>query len=505
MIKKLRRRLTVILTAITGAVLAAVLLISMCYSIEQTKNSFIQNLSTNTGYMAITLASSDNAESYSWLTEMENRNNYIINVDGGTDNILFEPGFLPVSDRDYIIGVAEVETEYALQLPIETATLATAFSSTAKIVTSDFAISMKAEPLIDSFFTYEMPTQISIEQNTESMSPHISGFPLSESAEATNAITFTVSDASVGDPYVLIDGKYNDEYRVNSVSFYQTSSASDNPLTLTVIEDLSQQNLQIAYVAAGYIILIVLGMVVLGFINWFLSKLVLHPTEESIRKQNEFIAAASHELRSPLTVLKCNLSAVAVSDDLNEQQQYLESAESETDRMGRLIEDLLILAGNDSGKWSLNKEDFDTDALLIETAGKYEILTEKKQQNFVLDLPDEVLGNIHGDKLRISQILSVLLDNAIEYSPPESKITLSAKRKKGKLYISVADNGSGIADEDKKHIFERFYRADKSRTDKTHFGLGLSIARELARLHDGDLTIDDNEEFGTKFILILPK
>lgn len=237
------------------------------------------------------------------------------------------------------------------------------------------------------------------------------------------------------------------------------------------------------------------------FSNLYIGK-VLRPLEEGQKEQTAFIAAASHELRSPLTVIKAGITSL--KEDNSKLEQFLPHIEGECDRMSRLISDMLLLASTDAGNWSIQKEAIDMDTLLIESYDTFSILCNEKNCKLTLNLPQESLHSIKGDKERMKQVLTILLDNAMTYTPPGKNITIRAYNRKHSVIIEVEDQGLGIPDEEKKHVFERFYQGDKSRNEKQHFGLGLSIAKELVDLHDGSIYVKNTEGTGATFVLNLP-
>jgi signal transduction histidine kinase len=230
----------------------------------------------------------------------------------------------------------------------------------------------------------------------------------------------------------------------------------------------------------------------------FVSKM-LKPIEESNRRQTTFIAAASHELRSPLSVIMANNAAISTiaSDD----QIFHKGIDTECKRMARLIDDMLQLTCMDAKTWQINKEPIEIDTLLIETYEAFLPLFRQNDLNLVLNLQEDELPIIYGDKDRLKQILAILLDNALSYTPPGKKVTLHGFVLGSYLNIEVEDQGIGITDTDKKLIFDRFYRADKSRNDKKHFGLGLCIANEIIQRHGGKISIRDTEGGGATFVI----
>ena len=273
-----------------------------------------------------------------------------------------------------------------------------------------------------------------------------------------------------------------------------------------------------------------LGVAGLSAISWYFVGWSLKPVEESQRKQAEFIAAASHELRSPLAVLRSGIAALrdliagtavpsrgddpgvsgltdapaSRSPTAGQTADLLAALDSECGRMARLIDDMLLLASADAKTWSLTLSDVDMDTLLIDTYDAYLPLCRRKGLSLQLDLPETPLPALRGDQERIRQILSILLDNAMTYTPAGKKIRICAETGEC-LILRVIDEGPGIPDDMKTHIFDRFFRADSSRSDKSHFGLGLSIAKELVSLHGGTIRVSDAGEGGSCFTVTFPR
>ncbi len=244
------------------------------------------------------------------------------------------------------------------------------------------------------------------------------------------------------------------------------------------------------------------GVAALFLISSLYIGKVIRPLEEGQENQNAFIAAASHELKSPLTVIKTGISAIR--EDVTRADQFLGHVETECDRMTRLIQDMLLLAAADAKRWELKPEPLDLDTLLIECYDMICSCLNEKQMEISLELPEEALSSMNGDKERIRQIITILADNAMSHTPAEGRIVIRAYQQKRCVILEVEDHGKGIPEEEKKRVFERFYRGDQSRTDKKHFGLGLSIARELAELHHGEILIRDTPGGGATFAVKLP-
>lgn len=245
------------------------------------------------------------------------------------------------------------------------------------------------------------------------------------------------------------------------------------------------------------------GSAVLALLSYWLVGKALAPTAQALRQQKEFIAAASHELRSPLAVVKTSLQAMAETPSPEGQPQLLRNAQSETDRMVRLTDDLLLLANGDLGNLPTHLETVAPDNLCIELYDQFYLLAKQTAHELTLSLPNTAVPSIQADAGRLKQLLSILLNNAIDHTPAGTAIELilCGGGEKTPTAFLVADHGGGISNEDKAHIFDRFYRADTSRTSKRNFGLGLSVARELARLHHATLTVEDTPGGGATFRL----
>ncbi|MDF2872632.1 MAG: sensor histidine kinase [Anaerocolumna sp.] len=250
------------------------------------------------------------------------------------------------------------------------------------------------------------------------------------------------------------------------------------------------------------IVMDVLGIGALFLVSYWIVGKSLKPVEESKRQQTEFIAAASHELKSPLAVIRASLSAAKI--DAENSLHYLNNMDKECSRMAGLIEDMLLLASTDARHWQLKREYLDMDTLLIETYDLFYPYLKEKTMELKLLLEDEMLPQVEGDKERLKQILAVLIDNAAVYSKEGDTVIIRAYAKRKRLLIEIEDHGLGIPEDKKKEVFLRFYRGDKSRQDKNHYGLGLSIAKELAELQNGTLTLNDTSGGGATFLLSLP-
>ena len=272
--------------------------------------------------------------------------------------------------------------------------------------------------------------------------------------------------------------------------------------SVTVLRDMREESQAIARQRFFILALVAAGMGLLFVFGWWFAGRAIRPVEESQRRQVEFVAAASHELRSPLAVIRTSTSAMLV--DPAQSEQFASTVERECTRMARLVDDLLLLAGLDAKTWSVRRETLDSDTLLLDAYERYAPVARESGYLLSLDLPQAPLPAVSGDAERLAQVLSILIDNALQHTPSGCRIVLRARADVGALRIEVEDNGQGIADAHKKDLFNRFYRIDKARSDKAHFGLGLSIAKELVALHRGTIGVRDTAGGGATFVVEIP-
>jgi signal transduction histidine kinase len=247
------------------------------------------------------------------------------------------------------------------------------------------------------------------------------------------------------------------------------------------------QNLLSRFLAVG------LGVTVaLGIACWWLAGRSLRSAQESWEKQREFIANASHELRAPLTLLRMSAElARRKTAEADERHTLLSDVLTETDHMSRLVADLLLLSRLDAG--SLNVDCVPTDlSVLVESVGR-EIQRVAQEKNVALSIESNP-GCALGDPVRIRQVLLILLDNALQHTPPEGRIHLVA-RVDDAAHLIVEDTGSGIPIKDLPHIFNRFFRAGGARDGGS--GLGLSIARAMVKAMHGHIAVTNRPGGGT--------
>lgn len=290
------------------------------------------------------------------------------------------------------------------------------------------------------------------------------------------------------------------DYRAASASVQMDAG---NWLGIVVLKDKTPEKLQLArlrsiYICCVGVALIFIIMFAVIFCNW-----TIKPVKDGYVRQVEFISAASHEIRSPLAVMLACAGAIKDAPQ-DKATHFAGKIESECARLAGLTDDLLRLAVAESGRLIINRVPTDLIELAQCAAERYIPLANKKQIKLRIAEPKEAIPKIKCDSFRIDQILGILLDNAICYTPYGGEIQLTLDREGRYAAFYIADSGSGVAQEDREKIFEKFYRVDAARTNKEHYGLGLSIAREIAGLHKGKLFVRGAASGGAEFVLMLP-
>ena len=245
-----------------------------------------------------------------------------------------------------------------------------------------------------------------------------------------------------------------------------------------------------------------LGQLAISF-NELLNRL-----EDSFERQRRFIADASHELRTPVAILRGETEVTLSRPDRSpaEYREALTILRDESQRLAHIIEDLFTLTRADAGQYPITPRDFYLDELASDVLRHARSLALAKQITLTPSIEPELL--FHGDEALIRRLLLNLLDNAIKHTPNGGRVTIECKKQAAQYVVSVTDTGPGISPDLQSRIFERFFRADKARprseTDSGGAGLGLSIARWIAEAHHGQLDLARSDASGTTFTVTLP-
>lgn len=261
------------------------------------------------------------------------------------------------------------------------------------------------------------------------------------------------------------------------------------------------------------IVLSSLAAVFIGIGVWLsrmMSRRALIPIEKSYNQQREFVANASHELRTPLSVIFSSVEAIEMEleDPDPFTRKMMNGLKHEVKRMTKLINDLLTLARSDSADGAvLERKWEDMRPLGAQVLDSFESFAAEKQIRLSLHAPEQVM--VHADSGMLVQLLYILVDNAIKYSPSGGEVSVNLgvkwEKQSGIFVLSVKDTGMGMSREEQAQVFDRFFRADKARSRKEGgHGLGLSIAKWIADVHRGRITVESEPGEGTEFRVVIP-
>jgi two-component system, OmpR family, manganese sensing sensor histidine kinase len=255
---------------------------------------------------------------------------------------------------------------------------------------------------------------------------------------------------------------------------------------------------------------------VVAGVGWFLSGLAIEPIKASYQQLKQFTADASHELRNPLATIQTNVQvALATNEQMpSDQQQQLQVIERLTRRLGKLVDDLLFLARQDSGDAPIEWEKVPLDALLIEVQEEQQLAATARGIHLDLEIADsDTEYNVTGDWNQLARLFTNLITNAVQYTPSSldspTQVKIHLEDSATHLRVVVADRGIGIAAADLPRLLDRFYRVPgaRGRSDIENVGgsgLGLSIVQAIVQRHHGELAIDSSPETGTRVTVSLP-
>lgn len=275
-------------------------------------------------------------------------------------------------------------------------------------------------------------------------------------------------------------------YLVSERPGYTLVAFLDNTLSESSLDMLLRNVLIIGAIA----------IVVLFFISLFLSKRIIRPLEENDRRQKQFVSDASHELKTPISVIGAN--AEMLSREVGEND-WLSNILYENERMGNLVKQLLDLSRAESAETIM--EQLDISHVVAGEALAFESLAFDQGKTLLSDIEESI--HIRGNLTQLQQLVSVLLDNAVRHSTGK-EIEISLKKHSHSAILSVSNEGEEIPPDKLKHLFDRFYRVDEARnSESNHYGLGLSIAKAIAEKHKGSIFVSC-QEGKIRFSVLLP-
>lgn len=294
-----------------------------------------------------------------------------------------------------------------------------------------------------------------------------------------------------------------DKIKIGGSSYGYLKEYSNKGLRIALMSREPQidvlNNLLKVFISIGSISLIFLLL-----ISIYLTNKTIKPIKETFEKQKQFIADASHELKTPLAIIRTNNSLVLSNKNLTveSQSKWLNYINNQIERMSELIDEMLSLAKLDANKGYDEFVVFNLSKLLNNILLTFEAVIFENKIELESNIEEDI--SIKGDKESIKKVFTILLDNAIKYTNQSGKIDVELKQEKNKIKIKVKNSGEGINRKDINKIFERFYRVDTSRARESGgYGLGLSIAKSIVESHNGKIYAESNVGKDTTFIIEL--
>lgn len=275
--------------------------------------------------------------------------------------------------------------------------------------------------------------------------------------------------------------------------------ADNGRIKTIVFADISSEKAMINGLIRNSVIIGLIGYAVFFLISLLLSKWVTKPVEKTWNEQKQFIADASHELKTPLTVIMTNAEMMSdKSYSENDRDGFTKNILSTSKRMRGLVESLLELARLDNNKAKLKLDDVDLSKLINDSILPFEPLFFESGMELAADIDNGI--NVDGDKEKLRQVVNILLDNALKYSDPADRVKVELKRQSSECILSVSGLGAPLTKEECEDIFKRFYRVDQARNDGQSYGLGLSIADSIIKEHNGKIWAESSGGYNAFFV-----
>lgn len=286
--------------------------------------------------------------------------------------------------------------------------------------------------------------------------------------------------------------KYKLRYKVKTDYYFKTIA----------FVDYSMSRKEVMTTIVFSVLLFAGSMLAFLLISIWLSGYAMRPVAKAWSQQQQFIADASHELKTPLTAILANNNILLANGEstINEQRKWIDNSQAEAQHMKNLVNNMLFLAKSDNEKVQLMISDVSLSDIVTDTVLQFEPVAFEK--GVLIDSNIEKSITMQGDLTQLRQLIHILIDNACKYAGDEGHVSVDLHRNSASVVLSVNNNGKPIPSEDLPHIFERFYRSDKVRTQHNQeggYGLGLAIAKSIAERHKATISAASNETDGTTF------
>ena len=317
----------------------------------------------------------------------------------------------------------------------------------------------------------------------------------------------TVSDSQLPNLINTVSTKTPDsdaiEFENIPFAYLRTYLPEEN-CTLIVFNDKSDQEERMNQLITHLLLVGLVCSLLSFFASFFLAKHAIKPIQTSLEQQNNFVSDASHELRTPITIIQTNLDIIKGApphETIADNEKWLNNIQDETTCMTELINSLLFLARADANQQLMEKEYFPLNPMILDAIHPLEVIAKRNNITLTTDMNGPVTAL--GDPTRLKQVLTILIDNAIRHTPEHGSVIVGCHTKDDAIFITITDTGEGIAGQHLEKIFDRFYQVDESR-HKGGSGLGLSIAKWIIEKHGGTISVKSIVSKGTTFTIKIP-
>lgn len=315
--------------------------------------------------------------------------------------------------------------------------------------------------------------------------------------ETISPLDLTYYEEEISD---LIDSVINSNKECgsyNNISFLKKNKPYGKIIVFLDITNTNNFKLNLLYISLG---VFVASLIFIFIIAYFLTSIIIKPVKENFEMQKQFIANASHELKTPLSVISTNVSILSYEDNIEEQKKWVQNVKNEVFKMNDLINKLLMLSKVEDVSKIITKENVDISNLILNSLLSYESVVYDNKQILKYNIKPNI--NLCCNKDDINTIIHIFLDNAIKYSSKNDIIEVNLTNNNNQTQLSIFNTGIGIKNEDINHIFDRFYRADASRNKEIEgYGLGLSIAKKIIDNNKWKIKVESVYENFVKFTI----
>ena len=307
-----------------------------------------------------------------------------------------------------------------------------------------------------------------------------------------------------------VDSEQAEEYAVSvyssgekrgTVDTYRFLRSGSGDGTVIVFTDITQKMNSFTSFLFASILIASAGLGAVFFLIWMFSGRIIRPIAESYEKQKQFITDAGHDIKTPITIINADAEVLEMEKGKSE---WLDDIRLQTDRLAELTRDLIFLSRMEEDDPGIQKIEFPFSEVAQEAAQSFQSMARTQGKDFSLDI--EPMLTVVGDEKSVRQLVTILTDNAVKYSPEGGDIRITAARKGRKVLLKVYNTtADAVSREDIKHMFDRFYRSDKSRnSEKGGYGIGLSIAKAVAEAHGGEIAAQPAGEKALEITVTLP-